>query len=323
MAHTHGHEHGHAHGHDHGHDHHAAHGHHHHHGGSTGGAVFALCAALNLAFVVAEALFGAFAHSIALMADAGHNLGDVLSLGAAWAAASLARRGPSRRYTYGLKSSSILVALLNAIILLVAVGAIILASAERLISPAPVAGLTVIVVALVGVAVNGGSALALGGLGLGDLNVRAAYAHMAADAAVSLGVAATGAIILYTGWARLDPVVSIVVALIIVVATWRLLRQALDMALDAVPAGIEPERVRAHLAQLAGVSTIHDLHIWPMSTTETALTAHLVMPGGHPGDVTLAQIATDLQERFAIGHATLQIETDPDAACALAPDHVV
>jgi cobalt-zinc-cadmium efflux system protein len=313
--------HHHPHVHDHGHD---GHGHGvHRHAGARAPLVFALCTVLNLAFVVVEAFYGVLAHSIALLADAGHNLSDVLSLAAAWAAAALARRAPSLRYTYGLRSSSILVALLNAIILLSAVGAIILESAERLAAPQPVAGMTVIFVALLGVALNGGSALALTLLGLSDLNVKAAYVHMAADAAVSLGVAAAGAVILATGWVALDPIVSIAVALVIVVATWRLLRQALDMALHAVPAGIDAERVRAHLAALAGVSTIHDLHIWPMSTTETALTAHLVMPGGHPGDAALARIAGELQERFAIGHATLQIETDPESACTLAPDHVV
>jgi len=315
MAHHHPHAHG--HGHD-GHGRGAL-----RQAGSSAALVFALCAALNLAFVAVETVYGVLAHSIALLADAGHNLSDVLSLAAAWSAAALARRAPSLRYTYGLRSSTILVALLNVIILLIAVGAIILEAAQRLAAPAPVAGLTVIVVALIGVALNGGSAVALAGLGRGDLNVRAAFAHMAADAAVSLGVAGAGAVILYTGWVRLDPIVSIAVAIVIVVATWRLMRQALEMALHAVPAGIDAERVRAHLAALAGVSTIHDLHIWPMSTTETALTAHLVMPGGHPGDAALARIAGELQERFAIGHVTLQIETDPESACSLAPDHVV
>jgi cobalt-zinc-cadmium efflux system protein len=284
---------------------------------------FAIGTLLNLAFVVIEAVYGILGNSIALLSDAGHNLGDGLSLAAAWAAASLARRAPSRRYTYGLRSSSILVALFNAIVLLIAVGAIVLESAERLAAPEPVAGMVVIVVALIGVAVHGITAVMLSGAGLGDLNVKAAYAHMAADAAVGLAVAAAGGVILFTGWLPLDPIVSIVVALIIVVATWRLLRQALDMALHGVPPGIDAEQVRAHLAHLAGVNAIHDLHIWPMSTTETALTAHLVMPGGHPGDATLAQIAGELQERFAIGHVTLQIETDPETACALAPDHVV
>jgi cobalt-zinc-cadmium efflux system protein len=318
-----------AHHHDHAHHapRHEAHGHgaHGHFHATIKSISFAFAAGtlLNLAFVIVEAGFGVAGHSIALLSDAGHNLSDVLSLAAAWGASALARRAPSGRYTYGLRSSSILVALLNAIILLIAVGAIILESAERLAAPEPVAGWTVVLVALAGVVVNGITALFLFGAGTHDLNVRAAYAHMAADAAVSLAVAAAGAMILATGWLWLDPVVSIAVAVVIVVATWRLLRQALDMALAAVPATIDAEGVRAHLAHLAGVSTIHDLHIWPMSTTETALTAHLVMPGGHPGDEILARVATDLHEHFAIGHVTLQVETDPESACRLAPDHVV
>jgi cobalt-zinc-cadmium efflux system protein len=318
MAHDHGHDHDHS-GHGHGH-------HHHHHHAPAGGrtaVAFAIGTGLNLGFVGIEAVYGVLGNSIALLSDAGHNLGDALSLGAAWAAALLAQRAPSGRFTYGLRSSSILVALFNAIILLIAVGAIVLESLERLAAPAPVAGVTVIVVALLGVLVHGATALALSGAGLGDLNVKAAYAHMAADAAVGLGVAAAGAVILFTGWVRLDPIVSIVVAVVIVVATWRLMRQALAMALQAVPDSIDGARVRDHLATLQGVSAVHDLHIWPMSTTETALTAHLVMPEGHPGDDALARIAGGLQDRFRIGHVTLQIETDPEHACLLAPDHVV
>jgi len=314
MAHAHGHDHAHEGRHDHG-------GHGHRHDGTP--AILAIGTALNLAFVGVEAVYGVLGNSIALLADAGHNLADVLSLAAAWAASLLARRSPSARYTYGLGSFSILVALFNAIILLIAVGAIILESAERLAAPAPVLGLTVIAVALVGVGVHGVTALMLGGAAHADLNVRAAYTHMAADAAVSLGVAASGGVILLTGWQRLDPAVSIAVAVIIVVATWRLLRQALDMALHAVPEAIDAERVREHLARRKGVSAVHDLHIWPMSTTETALTAHIVMPAGHPGDETLAEIATELHDRFAIGHVTIQVETDTEHACRLAPDHVV
>lgn len=291
--------------------------------GERAALAFAVGTALNLGFVAVEAVYGVVGNSIALLSDAGHNLGDALSLAAAWAALMLARRAPSGRFTYGLRSSSILVALLNAIILLIAVGAIVLESAERLVTPEPVAGLTVIVVALLGVAVHGATALLLSGGKRGDLNVKAAYAHMAADAVVGLAVAAAGVVILVTGWVRLDPIVSIVVAVAIVVATWSLLRQALAMALQAVPDGIDGARVRDHLAHLPGVSAVHDLHIWSMSTTETALTAHLVMPGGHPGDHTLAHIAGGLQERFRIGHVTLQIETDPEHACMLAPDHVV
>jgi cobalt-zinc-cadmium efflux system protein len=323
MANHHGHSH--ALGHDHGHSGHDHAGPHHHHGapGSRTGLVFAIATALNLGFVAVEAVYGVLAHSMALLADAGHNLSDVLSLAAAWGASVLAQRRPSRRYTYGLRSSSILVALLNAIILLVAVGAIILEAGQRLAQPVPVAGWTVIAIALLGVVVNGLTAAALFGAGRSDLNVRSAFAHMAADAAVSFGVAAAGAIILMTGFNWLDPAVSIAVALLIIAATWRLLRQALDMALHAVPYGIDPQSVHDHLARVAGVNAVHDLHIWPMSTTETALTAHLVMPAGHPGDAALAHIADELHERFAIGHVTLQVETDPEHACTLAPDHVV
>jgi cobalt-zinc-cadmium efflux system protein len=323
MAHQHGHapegdrHHGHAHG--------AGHAHHHHAAPTPGrtAAVFALGMALNLLFVIVEASFGFVSHSMALLADAGHNLSDVLSLAAAWGASVLALRRPSGRYTYGLRSSSILVALFNAIVLLIAVGAIILEAVQRFAVPEPVAGATVMIVALVGVAVNGVTAYFLFGMGRDDLNVRAAYVHMAADTAVSLGVVAAGAVILFTGLTWIDPTVAILVAASIVVATWRLLRQSLDLALNAVPPGIDPARVREHLSHLAGVSAIHDLHIWPMSTTETALTAHLVMPGGHPGDGALAEIAHDLQDRFTIGHVTIQVETDPEHACVLAPDHVV
>ena len=322
MAQAHGHEHAHG-GHQHGgHAHGGPAGHPHHYHDATP-TLLAIGTALNLGFVAVETVYGVLGHSVALLGDAGHNLGDTLSLGAAWAASRLARRSPSVRYTYGLGSFSILVALFNAIVLLIAVGAIVLEAAERIVTPAPVMGLTVLVVALVGVAINGATALLLGRAAHGDINVRAAYVHMLADAAVSLGVALSGGVILFTGWLRLDPIVSIVVAVIIVAATWRLLRQTLDMALQAVPATIDAERVREHLSRVKGVAAVHDLHIWPMSTTETALTAHLVMPAGHPGDETLAAIATELFERFAIGHVTIQVEIDPEHACRLAPDHVV
>jgi len=323
MANHHGHSH--APGHDHGPQGHDHSGHHHDYGALAAHAptVFAIGTALNLGFVAIEATYGFLAHSIALLADAGHNLSDVLSLAAAWGASVLVQRRPSGRYTYGLRSSSILVALLNAIILLVAVGAIILEAVQRLVRPEPVAGKTIIVVALIGVVVNGLTAAALLRAGRSDLNVRSAFAHMAADAVVSLGVAASGAVILLTGFQWLDPAVSIAVALLIIAATWQLLRQALDMALHAVPYGIDPQSVRDHLAHVAGVGAVHDLHIPPMSTTETALTAHLVMPAGHPGDEVLARIANELHERFAIGHVTIQVETDPEHACTLAPDHVV
>lgn len=300
------------------------HGHHSHDPGTAAGAVLALGIALNLGFVAVEAGFGVIGHSTALLADAGHNLSDVLGLAAAWGAGALMRRRPSGRYTYGLRSSSILVALFNAIILLITVGAIILEAIQRLATPQPVAGVMVMIVAAVGIAVNGLTAVLLFGHGRNDLNLRGAFLHMAADAAVSLGVVIAAGIILLTGWLWLDPAVSLVIAIVIIAATWRLLRQSLDMALAAVPAGIDATAVRRHLGRIAGVAAVHDLHIWPMSTTETALTCHLVMPAGHPGDQVLARVAEELRRQFAIGHVTLQVETgDPEHPCALVPDHVV
>jgi cobalt-zinc-cadmium efflux system protein len=294
-------------------------------GASTGFALAAIFGALlNLAFVVVEAAYGVIAHSVALLADAGHNLGDVLGLAAAGAAAVLAQRRPSHRYTYGLRSSSILAALFNAIVLLIAVGAIVLEAIGRLSAPEPVATGTVMVVAAIGVLVNGATAVILHRGHAHDLNIRAAFLHMVADTAVSLGVVLAGAAILVTGWLWLDPAASLVIAALIVVGAWRLLRQALDLALHAVPSGIETAAVREHLARSAGVCAVHDLHIWAMSTTEAALTCHLVMPDGHPGDALLAHLAEELHDRFGIAHATIQVETgDPDHPCKLDADHVV
>ncbi|HEY1507048.1 MAG TPA: cation diffusion facilitator family transporter [Stellaceae bacterium] len=324
MAHTH---HGHDDHHHHDHDHHGHdHAGHDHHNGLSGdlGLVFAISIALNLGFVIIESVFGFFSHSMALLADAGHNFSDVLGLAAAWSANVLAARRPSARYTYGLRSSSILAALLNAIILLIAVGGIVVEAVQRLATPTPVGGVTIIIVACAGVVVNGLAALLLGHRHHGDLNVQSAFAHMLGDALVSVGVALSGAVILWTGWLWLDPAVSIVVSVVIVFGTWRLLRRSLDMALQAVPAGIDPAAVRLHLLQVSGVSEVHDLHIWPMSTTTTALTAHLIMPTGHPGDACLADVAASLQKRFGIEHATIQVETgDPAHPCVLVPDHIV
>jgi cobalt-zinc-cadmium efflux system protein len=315
---------------DHDHDHHD-HGHRHapHHHAARGlGVAFAVATLLNLAFVIAEGGFGFLSNSMALLADAGHNFGDVLGLVAAWSASVLARRQPTQRYTYGLRGSSILAALLNAIILLIAVGGIAVEAIQRLVTPAPVDAVTVMAVAAAGVVINGFSAYLLGGdhghQHGGDLNVRSAFAHMLSDAVVSLGVVASSALILLTGWLWLDPAVSIVIAIVIVVGTWQLLRHSLDMALHAVPPGIDPAAVREHLAHVQGVAAVHDLHIWPMSTTTTALTCHLVMPAGHPGDAVLTQIANELEAQFAIEHVTLQVEMgDPEHPCVLVPDHVV
>lgn len=286
------------------------------------GFAFALATGLNVAFVVVEAVFGVLANSTALVADAGHNLSDVLGLVVAWGAAVLSRRAPSGRYTYGLRGSSILAALFNAVFLLVAVGAIAWEAVHRMLAPQPVAGITVMVVAGIGIAINGATAALFASGRSRDINIKGAFLHMAADAAVSAGVVIGGGMILLTGWLWIDPALSLAICLVIVGSTWSLLRDAVKMSLAAVPAGIDADAVRAFLAQRPGVTALHDLHIWPMSTTESALTCHLVMPGGHPGDGFLAETAQGLAHRFGIGHATLQIELGP-AACALAPDHVV
>lgn len=309
---------------------HSHHGHHHHHGHGHAhaapdnfGRAFAVGTALNLGFVVIEAAYGFISGSMALLADAGHNLSDVIGLLMAWGAYALSRRAPSDRFTYGLRSSSILAALANAVLLLVAVGAIALEAVHRLRNPVPVGEVTVMVVATIGILINAGTAMLFASGRKGDLNIRGAYLHMAADAAVSLGVVAAGALILLTGWNWVDPAVSLVIAAVIVWGTWSLLRESLDLALHAVPAGIDAGKVRAHLAALPGVAGVHDLHIWPMSTTETALTAHLIMPGGHPGDAFLARLRHELAHDFKIHHATVQIEMGDAHACELAPEHVI
>jgi len=302
-----------------------AHGHDRDHAeqGAAGAArAFAVAIALNAAFVVVEATFGVLADSMSLLADAGHNLGDVLALALAWGATMLSRREPSARFTYGLRGTSIFAAVANAMLLLLLTGGIAWEAAQRLVTPALVAGRTMIVVALVGIAINGGTAMLFARGRKSDLNVRAAFLHMAGDAAVSLGVAVAGAAILVTGWLWLDPLVGLIIAAAIVAGTWGLLRDSMALALNAVPGHIDPLRVRAYLSTLAGVAEVHDLHIWGMSTTETALTAHLVMPGGYPGDAFMPRVCAELEERFGVHHATIQIESGAQP-CALAPDHVV
>ena len=321
-----GHEQG---GHRHDHDHDHAHAGHHHgpghsHAPASFGKAFAIGATLNIAFVVAEWVFGAMAHSLALMADAVHNLGDVLALLLAWLAASLARRPPSERFTYGLRGSSILAALLNAAALLVVTGGLGWEAVRRLPDPEPVQGSIVIAVALAGVVVNGLTAWLFLRGGREDLNLRGVYLHMAADAAVSLAVAVAGVAVIFTGWNWLDPALTLAVSAVILWGTWDLLRQSLGLALQAVPAGLETAQVRELLSGLPGVAEVHDLHIWAMSTSENAMTAHLVMPGGHPGDDFLRSACGSLEQRFGIHHATLQIEVAATGtACAFAPDHVV
>lgn len=308
MAHAH---------HDHDHDHSHA------HAPASFGKAFAIGIALNGAFVVAEAIYGVLGHSVSLLADAGHNLGDVLGLAVAWLASELVKRAPSARYTYGLRGSSILAALFNSVFLLVAVGAISWEAILRLGSPEPVAGKTVMAVAAIGILVNGVTAWLFASGRKDDLNLRGAFLHMASDALVAAGVVAAGFVITLTGSLWLDPLVSLAINAIIVWGTWGLLRNALEMSLAAVPPGVDPAEVRAFLASQPPVASLHDLHIWSMSTTETALTCHLVTPGGHPGDAFLRDLAAELAKRFRIPHATIQVETDPRVACALAPDEVV
>jgi cobalt-zinc-cadmium efflux system protein len=305
------------------HGHADGHAHHDRHGGIDFGRAFAIGIALNLIYVAAEAGYGLAASSLALLADAGHNLGDVLGLALSWGAALLGRRGPSSRFTYGLRSSSILAALANALILMAVTGGIAWEAIWRLSHPVAVTGGTIAIVAAIGIVVNGVTALLFASGREHDLNLRSAFLHMAADALVTAGVVVAGVAIALTGLLWLDPVVSLAVSAVVVWGSWDLVKQALSLALDAVPQSVDADAVRAHLLAVPGVTAIHDLHIWGMSTTETALTCHLVMPQGHPGDEALSQIASELDERFHIQHTTLQIELGDSDECALTPEHVV
>jgi len=306
--------HSHSHG---GHHHQHGHGGHHHHHPADFGTAFAVGIVLNLGFVGIEAAYGWWANSMALLADAGHNLSDVLSLATAWGAAILAKRPPSRRFSYGLRGATILAALANAVLLLIAVAFIVYHAVVRLLIPDVVEGETVMIVAGIGILINGATALMFARGRRSDLNVRGAYLHMVADALVSAGVVVAGIGIATTGWVWIDPIAGLIVAGLIFIVTADLLRDSLTMALAGVPRGIDPEAVEAHLLGLPGVTQIHDLHIWPMSTTEFALTAHLVMPDGFPGDPFLAGCAHDVEHRFGITHSTFQIEVGAD--CARAP----
>ena len=314
----HGHQH-HDHG-DHGHGHDHSHGH--VHAPASFGKAFAIGIALNTALVVAEAIYGYLGNSTALLADAGHNLSDVLGLVVAWGASIAARRAPSGRFTYGFRASTILAALANAVFLLVATGAIGWEAILRLREPEPVAGVTVMVVAGIGILINGFTAMLFARGRKDDINIEGAYLHMAADAAVSLGVVVSAALIIWTGWFWLDPVTSLVICATILWSTTSLLRGSIDMSMAAAPKGTDLAAIRALLLARPGVSAIHDLHVWPISTTETALTCHLVMPAG-TGDAFLMETAQLLKTTHRIGHATLQVETHPDNGCALAPDDVV
>lgn len=296
--------HGHGHGHDHAHDH----GHGHAHAPADFGRAFAIGVSLNIAFVIVEAGAGWFADSIALIADAGHNLSDVLGLLMAWAAVALSKRAPSARYTYGLRGSSILAALFNAIFLLVACGAIALGAIQRFLHPAPVETGVMMLVAAIGIVVNLGTALMFMRGGKDDINIRGAFLHMAADAAVSAGVVIAGLIVAFTGLDWIDPAMSLVIVAVIVVGTWGLFRDSLVMSLQGVPTRIDTAEVTACLGALPGVTAVHHVHIWPTSTTETALTAHLLMPDAAGDDAFLRETNALMVKRFRIGHSTFQIE---------------
>jgi cobalt-zinc-cadmium efflux system protein len=267
---------------------------------------------LNSAFVIVEAVYGFLAGSMALIADAGHNLSDVLALLLAWGASVAAKRPASAGFTYGYKSSTILAAFANALLLAVTVGAILFETLHRMVEPAPVQGMTMVIIAGIGIAINTATALLFMRGRHNDLNIRGAFLHMAADALVSLGVVIAGVAILLTEQVWIDPITSLLIVGVIAWGTWGLARDSIKLGLNAVPDGIDEAQVRTHLAMLDGVSEVHDLHIWPMSTTETALTAHLVMPGGHPGDAFLHDLAHQLERHFQIGHATIQIEQHRD-----------
>lgn len=320
------------HSHDTAHDHadhqHERHDHGHGHAGHTHapasfGSAFAIGITLNTIFIIVEAVYGYASNSTALIADAGHNLSDVLGLIVAWIAVILSKRPPSVRYTYGLRGSSILAALFNAVFLLIAVGAIGWQALLRLFNPEPVAEMTVMIVAAIGIGINGFTALLFASGRKSDLNIRGAYLHMAADAAVSAGVVIAALIIMLTGWVWLDAVVSLLIVGVIVWGTWGLLRDSTAMSLGAVPSGIDPVAVRQYLEQRPGVTEVCDLHIWPMSTTESALTCHLVIPSGHPGDAFLVKATLHLKEAFGIQHTTIQIVTSAVTVCTLAPESAI
>ncbi|MDN5752748.1 MAG: cation diffusion facilitator family transporter [Nitrosospira sp.] len=293
-------------------------GNHQHPGSDNHGRAFVIAIVLNITFVVVEFTYGFIANSTALMADAGHNLSDVLGLALAAGASILARKAANERYTYGLRSSSILAALANAMLLLIACGAIAWEAVQRFLQPPVVAGLTVTLVAVIGVIINGFSAWLFMKGSKGDLNIRGAYLHMAADAAVSAGVVIAGIAMIFTGWYWLDPAVSLLIVGVVIMSTWGLLRDSVQLALSAVPPHIEMSAIDAYLRDQPGVTDIHDLHIWGLSTTESALTVHLVMPCGYPGDAFMDDIRETLNTRFSVHHSTIQIEQGATRhACSL------
>ncbi|WP_422342926.1 cation diffusion facilitator family transporter [Parasphingorhabdus sp.] len=312
---------------NHSHDHHGHHGHHGHlfhshhdrhgphgHMPTNFSRAFAFGITLNIIYIIVEVTFGLLSGSMALLADAGHNLSDVLGLAVAWAGAELSKRPPSKQFTYGLGGSSILAALLNGLFLLVACGAIAWEAIERFSAPSEVASTTIIIVASVGIVINFGTAMLFLRGQKEDINIRGAFLHMMADAAVSAGVVLGGILIFYTGKNWIDPLISLFIVALIFWSTWGLLTEAIRMSLAGVPRNIDVEEVFEALSGLPGVETVHDLHVWPMSTSETAMTAHLVIPGGHPGKGFLADVQADMKKRFSIHHITIQIELEDEEA---------
>ena len=320
----HHHEHGHGCSHDHGHDH--GHGGHagHSHGPATYDRAFAIGIALNLGFVIVEALAGIFSHSLSLLADAGHNFSDVFSLVLAWGAIWLSRRRPSKNRTYGMGRSSILASLTNAVVLLIAIVMIAGCALGRLVHPREVETGAMIWVALVGIGINAGTAMMFMRGSKEDINIKGAYLHMAADALISAGVVVAGLVMSVTQWMWIDPVSSLLICAVIAAGTWGLLRDSTDLAMDAVPRNIDRQKVEDYLTSLPGVSAVHDLHIWPLSTTSIALTAHLVKADAIVDDDWLFGITAELKTRFKIDHATLQLENGKSGhECKLAPHEVV
>ncbi|MBP2000129.1 cobalt-zinc-cadmium efflux system protein [Paenibacillus shirakamiensis] len=298
------------------------HGHDHAHGTMNYNKAFGIGIFLNSAFVIVEAIYGVMSHSLSLIADAGHNLSDVLALVLAWVASILVNKKPTAQRTYGFKRSSILAALFNALFLLIAIGAIAWEAIRRFNNPQPVVEGTVIWVAAVGIVINAITALLFMRGSKGDINVKGAFLHMAADAGVSLGVVIAGVIILMTNWVWLDPVVSLLIVIVVFISTWTLLKDSVNMALDAVPNGINISEVKTYFEGLSSVTNVHDLHIWGMSTTENALTVHLVVQEPMDHEELIRQSTQDLHEKFSIDHATIQIEKN-NYDCKLAPDHIV
>jgi cobalt-zinc-cadmium efflux system protein len=295
-----------------------SHSHHEHASQDNYSRAFLIGIVLNISFVAIEIIYGLLTNSVALLADAGHNFSDVIGLILSWGAFWLSRKKASSKFTYGFKGTSILAALANAILLLIATGAITWEAIQRLAKPEPVAGVTVIVVAAIGIAINGFTAFLFLKGRKNDLNIQSAFLHMAADALVSLGVVIAGVIIWKTGWLWMDPLVGLIIAITIVIGTWGLFKESVRLSINAVPNPIQVEKVKEFLENVKGVSRVHDLHIWAMSTTENALTAHLIIPEGHPGDHFLNTVAHQVEEKFKIHHTTIQIELgDSSHPCEL------